>query len=87
MDRVDLAKMFHLCSTEGMYRVDPEVLADHLEAALARSAPSSVAALADPDALCRHKATLALALHLADRLQQAELSGGQIDAQAADLFG
>jgi hypothetical protein len=70
-----------------MCRVEPEALVDHLEAALARSAPSSIAALADPDALRRHNATLALATQLADRLQRADPCGGSKAPQAEDLFG
>jgi hypothetical protein len=69
-----------------MDRIDPEMLADHLEAALACTALNSIEALCATDPIRRHKAIRVLAIRLAGRLQ---LAGSQMQSErvtGADLF-
>lgn len=69
-----------------MSRLDPETLADHLDAALLCSTRDVILALAHPDGLHRHKAIRELANRLAERMQWCAQADTLGKWQAPQLF-
>ena len=72
-----------------MIRIDPDVLATHLEVALSCAPVDTLAALQDADHHRRRRATYTLAQHLADRLGCFEITGdglGDDVGKQASLF-
>jgi hypothetical protein len=61
-----------------MTRIDPAILATHLEVALTCAPHETLSALQDTDSHRRRCAAFNLAQHLADRLGCFEISGGEL---------